>query len=323
MVQAQIDFDDRSSWEYLFKDYYLELKAKLSLSSSEILEARNPWKGADVSGTSKTESAEVKADANEGGSDSDDSVENSETVRPKRRKIRKQSKSRSKVDTGVASRERAVSSSGNSEWASQELLEFVSHMKNGDISLLSQFDVQALLLEYIKINKLRDPRRKSQIVCDARLETLFGKPRVGHFEMLKLIESHFLIRDEQNDDLQGIVVDTENDQLDIEASPETLTKGGKDKKRKSRKKGDNRGPQSNLDDYAAIDMHNIGLIYLRRKLMEDLLEDTETFNEKVIGTFVRIRISGSNQKQDLYRIVQVVGKIFFYYLHIGYSCSLP
>ncbi|KAG6410836.1 hypothetical protein SASPL_128905 [Salvia splendens] len=306
-VQAQIDFDDRSSWEYLFKDYYLELKAKLSLSSSEILEARNPWKGADVSGTSKTESAEVKADANEGGSDSDDSVENSETVRPKRRKIRKQSKSRSKVDTGVASRERAVSLSGNSEWASQELLEFVSHMKNGDISLLSQFDVQALLLEYIKINKLRDPRRKSQIVCDARLETLFGKPRVGHFEMLKLIESHFLIRDEQNDDLQGIVVDTENDQLDIEASPETLTKGGKDKKRKSRKKGDNRGPQSNLDDYAAIDMHNIGLIYLRRKLMEDLLEDTETFNEKVIGTFVRIRISGSNQKQDLYRIVQVVG----------------
>ncbi|KAG6413442.1 hypothetical protein SASPL_126152 [Salvia splendens] len=306
-VQAQIDFDDRSSWEYLFKDYYLELKAKLSLSSSEILEARNPWKGADVSGTSKTESAEVKADANERGSDSDDSVENSETVRPKRRKIRKQSKSRSKVDTGVASRERAVSSSGNSEWASQELLEFVSHMKNGDMSLLSQFDVQALLLEYIKINKLRDPRRKSQIVCDARLETLFGKPRVGHFEMLKLIESHFLIRDEQNDDLQGIVVDTENDQLDIEASPETLTKGGKDKKRKSRKKGDNRGPQSNLDDYAAIDMHNIGLIYLRRKLMEDLLEDTETFNEKVIGTFVRIRISGSNQKQDLYRIVQVVG----------------
>ncbi|KAL1554341.1 zinc finger CCCH domain-containing protein 19 isoform X2 [Salvia divinorum] len=305
--QAQIDFDDRSSWEYLFKDYYLELKAKLSLSSSEILEARNPWKGADVSGTSKTESPEVKADANEGVSGSDDSVKNSETVRPKRRKIRKQSKSGSKVDTGVASGEKAVSSSGNSEWASQELLEFVSHMKNGDISLLSQFDVQALLLEYIKINKLRDPRRKSQIVCDARFETLFGKPRVGHFEMLKLLESHFLIRDEQNDDLQGIVVDTENDQLDIEASPETLTKGGKDKKRKSRKKGDNRGPQSNLDDYAAIDMHNIGLIYLRRKLMEDLLEDTETFNEKVIGTFVRIRISGSNQKQDLYRIVQVVG----------------
>ncbi|KAH6820296.1 hypothetical protein C2S53_014034 [Perilla frutescens var. hirtella] len=308
---ARIDFDDRSSWEYLFKDYYIELKAKLSLSSVEIAEAKNPWKGADMSGTSKIESPEVQADANDGGSGSDDSVENSETIRPKRRKVRRQSKSLSKkeelVDTGVASRDKAISSSENSEWASRELLEFVSHMKNDDTSVLSQFDVQALLLEYIKRNKLRDPRRKSQIVCDARLENLFGKPRVGHFEMLKLLESHFLTREEQNDDLQGSVVDTENEQLDIDANAETLTKGVKDKKRKSRKKGDNRGPQSNLDDFAAIDMHNIGLIYLRRKLMEDLLEDTETFNEKVVGTFVRIRISGSNQKQDLYRLVQVVG----------------
>lgn len=309
-MQAQIDFDDRSSWEYLFKDYYIELKAKLSLSSDEIAEAKNPWKGADISGTSKTESPEVQADANDGGSGSDDSIENSEAIRPKRRKIRRQSKSQLKKEGTVDSGDKAVSLSDNSEWASRELLEFVSHMKNGDTSVLSQFDVQALLLEYIKRNKLRDPRRKSQIVCDARLENLFGKPRVGHFEMLKLLESHFLTRDEQNDDFQGIVVDTENDQLDIDASPETLTKGVKDKKRKSRKKGD-RGPQSNLDDFAAIDMHNIGLIYLRRKLMEDLLEDTETFNEKVVGTFVRIRISGSNQKQDLYRLVQVVGKTFF------------
>ncbi|KAK6136697.1 hypothetical protein DH2020_029525 [Rehmannia glutinosa] len=266
---TQIDFDDKSSWEFLFKDYYIELKAKLSLSSVEIAEAKNPWKGADMlSGPSKQESSEAHADANDGGSAGD----------------------------------KAISVSENSEWASKELLEFVSHMKNGDTSLLSQFDVQALLLEYIKRNKLRDPRRKSQIICDARLESLFGKPRVGHFEMLKLLESHFLVREEQNDDFQGSVVDTENNQLDID----DVNRGVKDKKRKSRKKS-YRGPQSNLDDYAAIDMHNIGLIYMRRKLMEDLLEDTEMFNDKVIGTFVRIRISGSNQKQDLYRLVQVVG----------------
>lgn len=60
-------------------------------------------------------------------------------------------------------------------WASKELLEFVSHMKNGDTSLLSQFDVQSLLLEYVKKNNLRDPQQKSQIVCDSRLVILFGK----------------------------------------------------------------------------------------------------------------------------------------------------
>ncbi|GFP85933.1 zinc finger CCCH domain-containing protein 19 [Phtheirospermum japonicum] len=296
---TQVDFDDKSSWEFLFKDYYIELKAKLSLSSDEIAEAKNPWKGADTSGPSKQES-----DANDGGSGSDDSTENLETIRPKRRKVRRQSKRLSRGDESASTGKKAVSAPDNTEWASKELLEFVSHMNDGDTSYLSQFDVQALLLEYIKRNKLRDPRRKSQIICDARLENLFGKPRVGHFEMLKLLESHFLVRDEQNDDVQGSVVDTENNQLDTDGNADP-NRGVKDKKRKSRKK--NVGRQSNLEDYAAIDMHNIGLIYLRRKLMEDLLEDAELFHDKVIGTFVRIRISGSNQKQDLYRLVPVVG----------------
>ena len=66
--------------------------------------------------------------------------------------------------------------------------------------------------------------------------------------------------------------------------------------------------QSNLDDYAAIDIHNINLIYLKRNLVEYLIEDEESFHDKVVGSFVRIRISGSAQKQDLYRLVQVVGK---------------
>ena len=43
-----------------------------------------------------------------------------------------------------------ISSPGKTELASEELLEFVVHMKNGDKSVLSQFDVQALLLECIR-----------------------------------------------------------------------------------------------------------------------------------------------------------------------------
>lgn len=183
------------------------------------------------------------------------------------------------------------------------------HMRNGDKSIVSQFDVQALLLEYIKRNKLRDPRRKSQIICDSRLESLFGKPRVGHFEMLKLLESHFLIKEDSHvDDLQGSVVDTEASNLEVDGHSDALSRAGKDKRRKTRKKGDDRGPQSNLEDYAAIDNHNINLVYLRRNLVEDLIEDTENFHDKVVGSFARIRISGSSQKQDLYRLVQVVGK---------------
>lgn len=310
-MQASIDFDDKSSWEYLFKDYWIDLKEKLSISPDELRQAKHPCKGSDILAGKRRSPDEQRYVKDDGGSSSNNDSDNAEASKSKKRKPKKRLKSRGKHDEltseAVAVGARRTTTPKNSAWASKELLEFVMHMKDGDKAVLSQFDVQALLLEYIKRNKLRDPRRKSQIICDARLQNIFGKARVGHFEMLKLLEAHFLIKeDAQIDDVQGSVVDTDVNHHDADGNAESLAKGGKDRKRKPRKK-DGRG-QSNREDFAAIDIHNISLIYLRRKLMEDLLEDVETFQDKVVGTFVRIRISGSNQKQDMYRLVQVVGK---------------
>jgi hypothetical protein len=38
--QMDVDFDDKTSWWYLFKDYWLNLKEKLSLTLEEISSAR-------------------------------------------------------------------------------------------------------------------------------------------------------------------------------------------------------------------------------------------------------------------------------------------
>ncbi|KAH9768392.1 GW repeat-and PHD finger-containing protein NERD [Citrus sinensis] len=131
------------------------------------------------------------------------------------------------------------------EWATNELLELVALMRNGDTSMMSQFDVQSLLMEYIKINNLRDPCRKSQIVCDSRLLNLFGKPRVGS---------------DENHDNRLMTVH--------------------DKRRKTSKKADKRGGQPNPNEYAAIDVHNVNLIYLKRCLVENLIDETDKFNDK-------------------------------------------
>lgn len=366
----QVDFDDKSSWEFLFKDYYVELKEKLSLSLDELSQVKNPWKSSDVltfEEKSPDEQFNVNYDASS--SDSDNPSKHLEEARSsKKRKSNKQLKTTKQKSpdehfdvhddesSGSDKRRKAkkrlnygklksldehfdVHDDGSSgsdtptrylearkpikikakkrlkkladvdaeefsvnqnQWASKELLEFVMHMRNGDGSISSQSVVQELLLEYITRNKLRDPHGKSQINCDARLEILFGKACVGHFEMFKLLDSHFLIKVDSKDD-------------DTEVNEE----GGNDTKRKIRKKGDERGPQSNLSDYAAIDMHNINLIYLRRKLMEDLLEDSDSFSDKVVGTFVRIRISASSQKQDVYRLVLVVGNYYIGSLRIN------
>lgn len=313
-VQAEIDFDDKSNWEYLFKDYWLDLKRKLSITSEELTSAKNPSKGSVISARNEESSGDLY-DANEDhGSSSDSSLGHSETRNSTaRKKVKKQSKSLTNEESAPTAKKvvrgEGVSVSGDIEWASNELLDLVAHMRDGDKSVLSQYDVQALLLEYIKQNNLRDPRKKSQIICDSRLQNLFGKARVGHFEMLKLLESHFLIKDVP-DDTQGGVSDGEGFYAEAESNSDVISKAGSDKRRKTRKRAEERELQTNLDDYAAIDVHNINLVYLKRNLTEDLIDDTDNFQDRVVGSFVRIRISGTGQKQDMYRLVQVVGKSF-------------
>ncbi|CAH8361922.1 unnamed protein product [Eruca vesicaria subsp. sativa] len=293
---AQLDFDDKTNWESLFKDYWIDLKTQLSISPEELDQAKSPQKG-NKSHAGKQGTARETDYVTDEGSDSDSS--------PKKRKTRSRSKSGSAEK--IQSPAKKSSSGETMEWASKELLDVVAHMRRGDKSFLTSTEVHDLLLDYIKRYNLRDPRRKSQVVCDSRLKNLFGKSHVGHFEMLNLLDTHFLVKEQQQaDNMQGSIVDTDPDYVDLDENLDHPVKSGKDKKRKTRKKGGRKGRQSNLDDFAAVDMHNINLIYLRRSLVEDLLEDSTGFEEKVASAFVRLRISG-NQKQDLYRLVQVVG----------------
>lgn len=303
-MQIQVDFDDKSSWEYLFKVYWVYLKSKLSLTLNELIEAKNPWQGMVALGNKQPTPDKVNNAESRVTYISDDSSKHLELNIPMEQRMlsNQNSLSPEKLITG-----RNTMVNGCAEWASRDLLEFVGHMRNGDTSFLSQFDVQALLLDYIKINNLRDPRRKSQIVCDFRLKNLFGKPRVGHIEMLKLLEYHFIVKGDtqKNAFIPAGIVGSVATHMGFDHDNDLAS--NKNKRRRTRKKVEERVFQTNLDEYAAINVHNINLIYLRRKLMENLLEDVEKFQDKVVGSIVRIKVSCNDQKQDIHRLVQVVG----------------
>ncbi|KAK6916640.1 SWIB/MDM2 domain [Dillenia turbinata] len=87
---------------------------------------------------------------------------------------------------------------------SKELKEFVAQVKHGETSTLSQLGVRALLLEYISRNNLRH-HHKSLIVCDSKLENLFGRKYLRHFEMLNLLDEHFLGSTEDHMTINGIL----------------------------------------------------------------------------------------------------------------------
>ncbi|KAJ1408826.1 Zinc finger, CCCH-type [Sesbania bispinosa] len=308
---CDVDFDDKSSWEYLFKVYWMYLKGKLSLTFDELLRAKNPFNGAAPMSCKVQTPHELYHLKDDKGSGSENSCIDIESNNLKNKKYKRQPKLLSKgdcFDRITSAGDTGVSLPECMKWASKELLEFVAHMKNGDTSLLSQFDVQSLLQDYVKKNNLRDPEQKSQIVCDSRLVNLFGKARVGYIEMLMLLEPHFLIKYNsraENAFGAGIIDAVANEGEAIDNYNKQLMSVN-DKRCITSKKADVLVPQNNPDAYAAINAHNINLIYLRRSLMESLMDDTEKI-EKVVGSFVRIRISSGDQKQDMYRLVQVVG----------------
>ncbi|XP_056852759.1 zinc finger CCCH domain-containing protein 44 isoform X1 [Raphanus sativus] len=302
-VQAvKVDFDDKLSWEYLFKVYWLCLKEELSLTVDELTRAYNPWKEAPYTvPIVEPRNDHTRNNAYSSGNSALDVAENG----TKRRKTSGSSTLPSKLDDNNPSNN-LKKLPGDTNWATKELLEFLSFMRNGDTSVISQFDVQGLLLDYIKKKNLRDPQQKSQVMCDLMLVKLFGKQRVGHLEMFKLLESHFLIQEKPKDEKTTNVETTHAvpSQVDEDSGHEPPVR---DRRRKMRRKTDGRVQNENLDAYAAIDVHNINLIYLRRKFLETLLDDISKVHEKVVGTILRIKVSGSDQKLDIHRLVQVVG----------------
>ena len=51
-------------------------------------------------------------------------------------------------------------------------------------------EVTKKLWEYIKKNKLQDPKNKRNINADAKLKPIFKKDQVTMFEMTKLVSKH-------------------------------------------------------------------------------------------------------------------------------------
>ncbi|KAK9052519.1 hypothetical protein SSX86_029148 [Deinandra increscens subsp. villosa] len=305
--KVQADFDDKLSWEYLFKVYWLYLKGKLSLTLDELTDAKNPWKEA-----SAISSVGVHNIANVSCSMTSTSVGDLEEANEsKRRKIDEQVNIPKET---VNIEESPKTTVGCEDWASKELLDFVAHMTNGSTTILSRFDVQALMMDYINKNNLRDPKNKNKIICDSRLKSLFGKPRVGHIQMLKLLKYHFVVKEESRKrrvNRTAVHVDRRVNrtaaQVDPDWNSDNILTVGKDKKRKKRSKVEDSAVHIKLDEFAAVDVYNMNLIYLRRDLMDNLLEDSENFHGKVVGSIVRIKISGCDLKHDMYRLVQVIG----------------
>ncbi|KAK8627488.1 hypothetical protein V6N13_135099 [Hibiscus sabdariffa] len=175
-------------------------------------------------------------------------------------------------------------------WGSKPLIEFLDSIGKDTAEKISQHDVTDIIGKYINENNLINPAKKKRVICDEKLYSLFGRKTIGRIKVYDLLETHYA----ENQDSWG------DDFLfsSGEENPGEEKKGLRLEKKVEEQKGfslekktyqKKRVIETPKNGFAAIIPENIKLVYLKKSLVLDLLKDFESFKDKVVDSFVRIK----------------------------------
>ncbi|KAL5173894.1 Uncharacterized protein HKD37_16G046336 [Glycine soja] len=186
-------------------------------------------------------------------------------------------------------------------WGSTSLIWFLESIGRDTSTEITQSEAANIVMEYVKQHNLFHKTKKKRIECDEKLHLLFGRKTISRLKINDLLESHFAENCEESSD--GIFFDSEDDESALTAC-ETPRTAPSERKSQPKKPAFEK-PRS---CFAAIVPANIKLVYLKRSLVEDLLKDPETFETKVVGSFIRIRCDPNDYLQkNSHQLLQVTG----------------
>ncbi|CAL5329858.1 unnamed protein product [Camellia sinensis] len=142
-----------------------------------------------------------------------------------------------------------------------------------------------------------------KILCDERLKSVLGQKTVYRNQMCDLLQPHFIENLESSDeDELGLSSEAEDKNVMVACKKqrELITN------RKSlEKEVVINAPQS---CFASIVSENIKLVYLKRSLVQELVKQPETFENKLIGSFVRVKLDPNDSFQrNSHQLVRVTG----------------
>ncbi|KAK7270752.1 hypothetical protein RJT34_26149 [Clitoria ternatea] len=186
-------------------------------------------------------------------------------------------------------------------WGSTSLIRFLESIGRDTRTKIAQSEVANIVNEYAKQKGLFHKTKKKKIECDERLHLLFGRKSISRLKISDMLESHFAENCE--DSCDDVLVDSEDDG-NVWAMCETPRTVNLERRSQPRKMGIEK-PRS---CFAAVVPSNIKLVYLKRSLVEELLKDPETFESKVVGSFIRVRCDPNDYLQkNSHQLLQVTG----------------
>lgn len=271
-----MDFTDLGSIEGLFAGYYHIMKDENGFDLKDLYAAK--IKNKHQSTSDWEEDGEEDAEKDEEDEDQISDYDGTE-IESKCKKMQKKKRNRSAVQTPVKSNKKEFIG-----WASRSLVEFLTSIGKSAKEKMSKYDVASIVNDYVKLNKLLQPNKRKMIMCDAQLYSLFRRRTISRNRVYELLEPHFA---ENYDD---------SDEDELAYDPEDGNEGiPKVCKRQRKLEMENESPKIDVEDnvnpscLASIAVENIKLIYLKRSLLHELLKQPKTFEEKVIGCFVRAK----------------------------------
>ncbi|KAJ0960710.1 hypothetical protein J5N97_001406 [Dioscorea zingiberensis] len=239
----KVDFNDTSTYEFLFKDYWEIVKEKEGLTLTDLHAAAALLK----SGKNYKTESDLDNLPEEDLISEDDYLEDKydegivvfDDIKGKCHKTKTPLKrSRSKKKTFIG-------------WGSKELLQFLASVGKNTAQPLTQLDACEIVKDYIHEHNLFHPDKKKKVVSDGNLYSLFRKRSLKLHKIYTLLESHFAENEDSNDE-----------------SSFSSEDGG------------------------------------------DLIEDSETFEHKVVGCFVRVKSDPKDffySPEKPYQLGQVIG----------------
>lgn len=198
-------------------------------------------------------------------------------------------------------------------WGSKPLIEFLRSIGKDTSKKLSQYDMATVITDYVNAHNLSNPEKKKKIICDERLFSLFGKKVVPRIKIYDLLEPHFA----ENQD-------SSEDDFQYSSEEDGIQYGGEKKASNSERKPSgkkNKVPEIPMSSFAAVIPENIRLVYLKRTLVQALVKIPESFQDKLLGSFVRIKTDRHDFTQKhSHHLQQVIGDFSIFAHMLGGHC---
>ncbi|CAO2827370.1 unnamed protein product [Amaranthus hypochondriacus] len=315
----KVDFKDRETYEGLFKEYWDIIKEKEGLTLEDLHYAdvlmkkgENCWELSRKSNHNKEPQSDsdesVKEEENkelpEDDVDSDNVVQPVIVDKKKPKKTPRKRKGPKRIEYVG--------------WASKPLLEFLASIGADTSKKLSQDDVASIVNKYVTENKLLHPNKKKLILCDTRLRSLLGRKSFSVYKINDVLEPHFFENLDQSED-EGYSSGMDEDNASAPGKKQawwrkvgSFQHKGSLMEKFQQKEAILEEPEKEVvvkiiySEYAIIGPQNMKLVYLKRCLVEKLLEQRETFESKVVGSFVKVKSEPFDPRHP-YQVLPVLG----------------